>query len=353
MTTNKIKYGILIALILLLSVPYVYAEIDSDMDGIKDEIDACSNTVFEEDMPSTTQKEYIGCSCNQIKDILNSKMSDQCYDLFCGDGRTLSITERILSKDKISCAQDYCMDSVLYEFPDAQQTTCVEGFPQEPSCLPTVKKNSVLCLTGQIDQYDDLQKEYEEELQNQKKLEQFQGLPSLSDQFFELLLEDLNTKNKLNVLNRDDYQNKILGADFIVKNSQIVVLEISGSKVNLTENSITITPPSDTKLENAILVERINLLNLNKEDFVFKESPNTISSDPWIVYWTFDEIKEQKTITYRIKKQVDTQQEVLLLATVKKQSFFWQIIPIMLIVFVFVLTYIWIKNDSEKRRIFK
>jgi len=355
---NRGTYLLLtLILILILNVtliPYAHAEItDSDQDGVTDNKDSCLNTIVGDIFPlSTTNPDYLGCSCNQILVKLGN---EQCYDMYCVDGKPLSISERIYSKDKISCTQDYCIDSLLYDFPEPQNALCSVGVPQEISCEPTMRRNSAECVSGEVPQYDDVQRLKEASEQQNKQPVQEPEQEFLKDEVYSILLDNLKLKNSLGIVNREDYQNKIISQTIITKQQKEITLSISNSSnASITENTLKIKPRQGTTLENAIVFERINLQNgLTKEDFIFQEKPETLSSDPWIIYWKIDEINSEKIITYRIRKQTQFYPDLLLLAQVKTPNVFWQIVPIGLIIFVVILMYAWFKRDITQRKIFK
>jgi len=355
---NYKKYLVLILMLVILLnltiISYVRAETtDSDQDGVTDSQDSCLNTPVGEILPlSTTNPEYIGCSCTQIITKLGN---EQCFDIYCVEGKPLSVSERIYSKDKISCTQDYCIDSLLYDFPDPQNALCRDGFPQEIPCEPTMRRNSAACVSGEIPQYDDVQRLKEEQQKSEQTQQPEIKQTELKDEVYSILLENLKLKTSLGIINREDYQNKIISNDIITKQQKITVISISNSSnASITENAIKIKPRQGTTLKDVIVLERLNLQNgLTKEDFIFQEKPETLSSDPWIVYWKIDEINSEKIINYRIREQTQFEPDLLLLAQVKTPSVFWQIIPIVLIVFVVILMYVWFKRNLTQRKIFK
>lgn len=355
---NKKKYNAflkitILSIMIILFIQIVQAQTnDSDGDGVQDYQDACLNTNNTEIMPlSTNDPDYIGCSCDQIIQKLEN---ENCYDVFCVSGKPLSINERIYSSEKEYCPQDYCIGSTQYDYPEPQYPVCRDGKPQDILCEPTLRRNSAPCVTGELLQYDELQRQQEQEEQTQEKITKEKQQPILKDQVYSILQESLLLKNKLDITTRQNFEDKIISDNILTEQQTTIPITISGATTNITENIIKIKPRQGTTISGAIILERINLPEgITKQDYIFQQKPEQLSEDPWIVYWKLGDVKQETNITYRIRKQTQTQEDIMLLGAVKNPNVFWQILPIILIIFVIIMTYIWFKNNLSKRKIFK
>ncbi len=140
-----IRLFFLIILVFSLSSFFVFSSSDSDGDGIVDSADVCPDTPTNAVIVNPVDNvDYAGCTCDQIKDLLNFTPGNPCVKFFCFRDKLL-LELNSFRGNFTDCPDDYCDGFTLYDFPPDGYSYCQNLTLVPHSCEPSVVPDSPLC----------------------------------------------------------------------------------------------------------------------------------------------------------------------------------------------------------------
>ncbi len=342
-----------VSILLVLSVILVRAQsTDSDSDGILDNVDVCSGTNSQTDLPIITQnKEYLGCSCSQIDELIKEKY---CYDIFCEAGRPFSLQERTISSRKIFCESDYCIGNTLYAFPNISEVKCINGKEELFSCAPNITEPSDLCKQNIISQKKQNLSQPETE---QKVL--LGDKEKLMKRAYSLASQDISILNGLGIVDESLFLNRsseTIAALNVEKNTTKEVRNLGGASKEVTIRTITLTPNRYRSFKNVYVFEELpREYNIESKDVIPQQAVVMQEDGPVLLVWKLDNIKGKVTLSYQINNDFNGETNTLVVAReIHNSSWMWLFVPLIIVIFLILAFLRWSKRSEPRRtRIFK
>lgn len=334
-------------LILLLVLPFVSSQSgpDADGDGIADKYDYCSGTGAVDLPLYTNQNKYIGCSCEQIVDVLGDGV--YCVDLFCQPGRPFDIQKRITSSRATDCGPDYCVDSDYYAFPDPAYVKCVNGMPEKLDCTPEITKEYEGCIDGSVPQGPFEQQTGTEQIN-------IEDAPEIKEQhasMYDAILSDIRLKKFVAGISRSEFlaqTSRFNEFTDIQQAKGFKELPVGGSVATVTEFEVLVNPLSENKIDSATVFVRLTGDDsLKLSELVFNINPSDVSESARTMVW---ELKDPGNIdlVIRANRPTAAQMDVAVIGAVDVSYKYLQWWPLLLIPFIAYGAYWWIRKDRKK-----
>ncbi|MCF7865827.1 hypothetical protein K9L67_03740 [Candidatus Woesearchaeota archaeon] len=338
------------AMFILLLANIVYAQIDIDQDGIKDELDNCQNTMTKELPIIKNNFEYLGCSCKQIKEKL---FDPYCAQIKCG-AETELIIKYIEEPYELTCSQTYCINDTLYDFETLTQTTqCSNGNLLKSECTPIITKNSSSCKKGIYPEFSELKnKQKENNTKNNEKIENY-AMPDYTNQIYAIYRsnDDLFLKNSYD---REEFKNQITH----VQDYLILVAKTSNAKeqigkitMSIQKKEIVLEPVKQYGAKNVLVFEKIiSEIDMNK--IIYENQPYLVDIENKIIIWKIDELYEEQrqTINYKVPLIQNLKTQTIVIGQEKKE--YDVLLPIILVLsaLILMLAYVALKRKIKKDR---
>jgi len=349
-----------IVILILLLVPFVHGQelnetqMDSDADGVFEKSDICPATNLQEGLPViSVNKEYLGCSCSQIYNMLKETY---CYDIFCVSGREFSIKERSYSSRKTNCDVDYCVNSTLYDYPEVNYISCVNGKEQEINCTPTITHNAPRCINGSVLQYVAQSETIENKSPDLAFLDDYEKLQKRA---YSLAVEDPLIKSGLGISGEELFiqTSKETRDEVDIKKSvKTETKKIGNSERLIYTVTIELIPKNYRKLEKVYVFEELPRESKLVSSDVIPEPAVLLEVDgPLLLIWELDKIVEPVTVSYQVNKEFVGESNTLIVARdVKNHAWFLMLIPlVLLIIVVGIFFYVSEKSVPKRKKIFK
>lgn len=333
MSEKKIFYIISTILILLAisSQSLARTNLDSDGDGILDTHDNCPNTNPYEKLPIILRNpEYLGCSCSQI---LQQMKDEHCKEIYCFPERPLEIRNRATSSNPKPCPPNRCEGTTEYKYV-TNTIQCVNGKEQPYTCEEQIIENSPNCEEKTTTQTITTKTTYQEITRTY-----------LNNKYY-LELLNMKTEQQLQQNHEDLLKNINLN-----KQLEETTRTINNREITTTDTIITIQPNKNTIIRNLIVLEKIKG-DLKDKNLVI-QGDHHYDEELQIITWTIPELKQPKTLTYRITPHRNIQTETILQGTIKKTTLQKTIIPLIILIILISITTYKIIMIKEKNKVFK
>lgn len=331
---------LLIAMVLFVLFMRSVTALDADGDTIKDEFDVCPQTASPDLLPIIRNNpEFYGCGCEQIYEKLGDSLT--CYDVYCVAGRTLSISERITTKEKIDCGPDYCVEQTLHDFPEPDYYQCIDGKIVEDFCKPQITSFSNLCTTGVVPQKNSMPSfeiEITEEVEEQTK----------EFDYFSLLLENPQIRTFLGNPDRTKFDSLVEKTANSATISRVVSRKRVGN-TNFTIPYISITiKPIDGKQINKVAVIEVLDSGFNSNSFIFYGQQPVIVEPTRQFVWLFESLDEEGIIiNYQINEQTESTATTIVVGETKRKSLLAEWWPLLLIPIIGYFAYVYIVSTNK------
>ncbi|MGV8161959.1 MAG: hypothetical protein ACP5N2_01335 [Candidatus Nanoarchaeia archaeon] len=353
MRGERLKGLLVLTVIIIVLLSFsIFAQQDSDVDGVLDEVDMCDSTNVEEGLPIAQNKEYLGCSCSQIQEKLGDY---HCYDVLCSPNRPFSIRDRTYSSRLVACDQDYCINSTLYDFPSITSIPCVDGKEVDLNCAVVIKEDAAECINNSIAQYDYVTKEELRPL----GLSLLDDFEKLQKRAYDLSTNDPIIKSGLGISSENiffEQSKKTMDVVIIEKNTEIEVKEVGNTKRTIITKTIKLESENYKKIKKLYVFEELPRgAKLVNSDVI--ASPEVILQEegPVLLVWQIDDFEDTFEVSYQVNKQFVGETNTLLIAKeVKDTTWKLMFIPLALIIIIIsIFLYVSEKSVPKRKKIFK